>query len=92
MRTPPSYPCSVCQPQTQSGFSGRVIEQRLNIPLLQNVTLAPQEAMQMGAATIVIMNPNYETEIQNMIAGMGWTAEVAVLNEASDGSQLKHVS
>ncbi|PRZ42647.1 C-methyltransferase-like protein [Tritonibacter scottomollicae] len=75
-----------------AGIDLNQAKQGCYMPVTGIPIVAPQEAMQMGAATIVIMNPNYETEIQKMIAGMGWTAEVAVLNEASDDPRLKHVS
>ncbi|MFY0310896.1 class I SAM-dependent methyltransferase [Leisingera sp. D0M16] len=75
-----------------AGIDLNQAKQGCYMPVTGIPIVPPEEARQMGVATIVIMNPNYETEIRDMIAGMGWSVEIAVLNETAGGLQLKHVS
>lgn len=62
------------------------------MPVTGTPIVSPETAKQLGVTTIVIMNPNYETEIRNMITEMGWAAEVVVLNENTNGFECKRVS
>lgn len=43
----------------------------------------PQAAMDLGVATVIIMNPNYAKEIAQMAADMRWHPEFSVLNDHS---------
>ncbi|EBA14521.1 putative sugar nucleotide processing enzyme [Roseobacter sp. SK209-2-6] len=75
-----------------AGIDLNAAKQGCYMPVTGLPILAPQEAKDMGVATVVIMNPNYEAEIRNMIADLDWSPEITVLNEARDEQQLKHVS
>ncbi len=58
------------------------------LPVTGTPVVSPEAARQLGVTTIVIMNPNYEAEIRNMIAEMGWDTEVTVLNENTSSLEL----
>ncbi len=53
------------------------------MPVSGTPILSPQQAQDMGVATIVIMNPNYEHEIRSQVAAMKWDAEITVLKEST---------
>jgi SAM-dependent methyltransferase len=50
------------------------------MPVTAVPIVAPETAMNQGAKTVLIMNPNYKSEILMVAAQMGWNPEFAVLD------------
>ena len=42
--------------------------------------VSPEDAKNMGVATIIVMNPNYLGEIKRMVKKLNWSPKFATLN------------
>lgn len=55
-------------------------KQNRYLPVTGLNVVSPEEGKQRGVSMVIIMNPNYESEIREMIGKMDWAPEIAVLN------------
>jgi hypothetical protein len=51
------------------------------MPVTGAPIVSPEDAKNMGVATIIVMNPNYLGEIKRMVKKLNWSPKFAILND-----------
>jgi 2-polyprenyl-3-methyl-5-hydroxy-6-metoxy-1,4-benzoquinol methylase len=61
------------------------------LPVSAKPITSPQEAKSMGVKNIIVMNPNYETEIRSMILEMSWDTKLHSLHMIHDSIDISRI-
>lgn len=56
-------------------------KQKRFLPITALQVISPQDAIELGIKTIIIMNPNYKAEITELTKKLNWSVEIVVLND-----------